>query len=606
MTGANTTRLHISPLTPELLQSILPPSAREAATDISFHEVQTFPENSYGFVNLPKMEAEKITKKLNGSILKGKKLKIQEARPSKRPLPDNGTPSESTESKPEKASKKRKSTDNVVDGYELPPERHVKRGWTEPASQNKRSRKSDKKEEKRKSQRSKYTEKSECLFRASVPPNRADSVTEKKKYSEKEKKKKNKKDGDVVVHEFENSTTIPSFLRTGENPPEEALASEFVEGKGWVDRVGKIKEPPPPEKPATTEKAKAKQALKDSQKAKEDKGSSEGVTEKGVAHPSATKELDSDETSSSGSSLDSSSDDDLASSTSGSSSDGEDDSASSSASDGDKDTEKPKKSKTEKHTPQTSTANDSSTSSSDEDDKNSKNPKPQDRTAKPTASTTTIEPSSVATPKQTTTANQTTTLESPSTIEIHPLEALFKRRDSNTSKPPLEIKTQFSFFGAGDDDIEEEDEPLTGHVHNNTEPLTPFTKQDYQSRVVRSAAPTPDTALPRKTKFWENDRNGEDDRMDVDENDDYHYGDEDEDEDGGWGMSTTTPSKRAASAGDGKSKKEVKEGVTGESDFAKWFWENRGDNNRAWKRRRREAAKEKRQRENRSKGIRGK
>ena len=36
-----------------------------------------------------------------------------------------------------------------------------------------------------------------------------------------------------------------------------------------------------------------------------------------------------------------------------------------------------------------------------------------------------------------------------------------------------------------------------------------------------------------------------------------------------------------------------------ESDFAKFFWEQRGENNRTWKRRAREAKKEKRQRENR-------
>lgn len=43
--------------------------------------------------------------------------------------------------------------------------------------------------------------------------------------------------------------------------------------------------------------------------------------------------------------------------------------------------------------------------------------------------------------------------------------------------------------------------------------------------------------------------------------------------------------------------------IVNESEFAKWFWENRGDNNRAWKRRRREAVKEKRQRENRQRGL---
>src|SRR5436190_20310329 len=81
------TRLHISPLDPSLLETILPPPVRLLATDISLHRIQTFPENSYGFVSLPAMEAEKLMKKLNGSILKGKKIKVQEARPGKKQLP---------------------------------------------------------------------------------------------------------------------------------------------------------------------------------------------------------------------------------------------------------------------------------------------------------------------------------------------------------------------------------------------------------------------------------------------------------------------------------------------------------------------------------------
>jgi hypothetical protein len=51
---------------------------------------------------------------------------------------------------------------------------------------------------------------------------------------------------------------------------------------------------------------------------------------------------------------------------------------------------------------------------------------------------------------------------------------------------------------------------------------------------------------------------------------------------------------------------ETKAGLKEDSEFTKWFWENRGDNNRAWKKRRRDAAKEQRQRENRRKGMKGK
>jgi len=55
-----------------------------------------------------------------------------------------------------------------------------------------------------------------------------------------------------------------------------------------------------------------------------------------------------------------------------------------------------------------------------------------------------------------------------------------------------------------------------------------------------------------------------------------------------------TPSKPASSEEKGRK----------ESDFANFFWENRGDNNRTWKRRAREAKKEKRQRENRQRSRR--
>ncbi|PGH31350.1 hypothetical protein GX50_05889 [[Emmonsia] crescens] len=602
MTSTSTTRLHISPLTPELLHTILRLAAVEAATDISFHSVQTFPENSYGFVNLPKMEAEKVVKKLNGTILKGKKLKIHEARPSKRPPPDSEASltaaSTLPQSKPEKASKKRKSTDNIVDGYELPQERHVKRGWTEPVGHNKRSRKSDKKDEKRKSQRSKYTEKPECLFRASVPPNRADVVKEKKKSSE--KKKKEKKDGEVVVHEFENLTTIPSFLRTGEKPPEEGLTSEYVDDKGWVDRAGNVKE-----KPVVKERTKGKRIPVESKKAGENK---KAVAEKVVPQAPPCGGVDSDETSSSGSSSESSSSEEDSDSNDGGEADDAHSSAASSSGD--------------------DLTSSSSSSGEDEEEKekvqsvNDEQAKQPNNALKPTTQPSIlVTPSKdqtgpTATRKEKSPIQNSNTSQSPAAAtEVHPLEALFKRpakrRGSSNLKLPLEINTQFSFFGGGgggDDDIEEGDADHAGatvenhrtHLSFSTgEPQTPFTKQDLMSRIVRSAAPTPDTAAPRKSRFWADDEetgddHDDDDRMDIDGNDGYDYENGDEAE-----VGSATPSKLAGTAETATAGEEA-------SEFSKWFWENRGDNNRAWKRRRREAAKEKRQRENRQKGVRGK
>lgn len=155
------------------------------------------------------------------------------------------------------------------------------------------------------------------------------------------------------------------------------------------------------------------------------------------------------------------------------------------------------------------------------------------------------------------------------TPDIHPLEALFKRpkvaASSTPQKPALEVSTSFSFF-----DQDAEDRIST----SNIVPHTPFTQQDIRERRQRSAAPTPDTAAPGKT-----------------------FGD-------AW-------SARSDSAGDEESGKELKSGSAiektdesvPESDFSKWFWEHRGETNRAWKRRRREAAKEKRKKDKNSERI---
>jgi len=128
------------------------------------------------------------------------------------------------------------------------------------------------------------------------------------------------------------------------------------------------------------------------------------------------------------------------------------------------------------------------------------------------------------------------------------------------------------------------------HTESNSrpfEPMTPFTKRDLQSRGLRSAAPTPDTAMPTRATFWNDTSDKEmEDGDDALENPDSQI--------------PYTPSRVTSVPGSQQAKKAE------ESDFAKWFWENRGENNRAWKRRRRDAAKEKRQRENRRKGMKGK
>jgi hypothetical protein len=157
---------------------------------------------------------------------------------------------------------------------------------------------------------------------------------------------------------------------------------------------------------------------------------------------------------------------------------------------------------------------------------------------------------------------------------VHPLEAIFKRPSKAASvdiaKPSLEVQTSFSFF---------EPEPEPGAAM----PVTPFNSQELRSRELRSAAPTPDTVAPSRFNSW--DSHGVND-----------VESEDEEEEAAAAAAATvirpgagTPSKAASLGEKGRA----------ESDFAKFFWENRGENNRTWKRRAREAKKEKRQRENR-------
>lgn len=511
-----TKRLHITPFTPDLLPSVLAASVRPLATEISFHCIPTYPENNYGYVTLPTMEADKVKKKLNGSILKGRKFHVDEARPQKRPRDETGITSPAPDCKhtSDPNQKKRKSKDNVLDGYELPAGRKVKRGWTESTQHKSERRKDEKKkgkEQKSKSQaKSKYTENPECLFRTNMPPNRH-SHTEKKP----EKSSKIKKSSqESIVHEFAKTVTHPSFLRsTGDEGPPTSI---FVEGKGWVDESGNVKEQAsdrirkPEFKPGQVVGAK--------QKGRSGKASSASMETRPKKAPTidVAAEESEDWTSSSGS---------------------------------------------------TSSGDESMSSHSSDSESSSSDEAPDTQTSPETTAKICNGGHSGSDTKGDDSQPADATEKSP-IQEVHPLEALFKRPAPDTAEPTAqpESNTQFSFFGQDDIESDETEEP--------TAPQTPFTKNDLQSRGLRSAAPTPDTALFNRTVNWNRDQV---DPMDAD---DEPY--------------TTTPVPKTSA------------GSKEESDFTKWFWENRGDNNRAWKKRRRDATKEQRQRENRKKGMRGK
>ncbi|KAJ5986863.1 hypothetical protein N7451_011228 [Penicillium sp. IBT 35674x] len=521
-------RLHISPFTPDILPAVLPASVRATATDISYHTISTFPENSYGFVTLPKMDAEKIKKKLNGSILKGKKFKVDTARPSKRPLEKEDAEPEVPKEK--KKSKKSKSKDETLDGFELPSDRKVKRGWTEPKSakdKRKYEKKKSKDDKKEKLQpKSKYTEKAECLFRTKLPPNRTSEAA-----ADDKKAKKKQKGSESVVHEFAKATTYPSFLRSsGDDTPKTAT---FDEEKGWVDTTGNVKEPVsekarkkdyrPGKVPGVKEKKPIRKAPVESPKAK--------------AQDSGSSAESEDWTSSSGSSDE------------GSGSDLDSDSESESESESSSSDNSVSESDAEEAVPNEKSSSLKSTKQNDI-----------------TMTTNETNPESASEPAQETEALP----QEPK--EVHPLEALFKRSAPTESETqaPAPTEAGFSFFG-NNDDIESEDESRGPEPQT---PFTPFAKRDLQDRGMRSAAPTPDTAAASRHMQW-NDEDMEDDDEDI---------------------AIDTPVSKSRTEGSGDKD---------ETEFAKWFWENRGDNNRAWKKRRRDAAKEQRQRENRKKGMKG-
>jgi hypothetical protein len=501
------TRLHITPFNPDLLPVILGPSLLASAANISFNTIQTFPENNYGFLDLPVMDAEKVKKKINGAILKGKKIKVEEARPRKRRRIEDsdektalseGTTEEKKAKKPKKEKKEKKDR-NVIPGHELPTDRRIKRGWTEANKTNPtKTRKGE-----TKVPASKYSDKDELMFRTKLPENRSDGQAQGK-----EKGNTKQRKGGYVVHEFAKSTKQPSFLRQDVGLGIKGNL-EYTEGQGWVNEAGETVEqesdrvlrqretataasrpkPPAPKisQRSPTPSSSASSSLSSS--SEDDDSASQRSREK-VARP--INEGD-DETSSSGSSSESESDG-----------------------------------------PENATENEM-------DD------------------------------------NDTEETGDPVENEVHPLEALFKKPKKPTSqdiaKPSLEVSTSFSFFDPQDEDEIEKEPRIPG---------TPFSSQDIRARGLRSAAPTPDTAYPsRFNSYGSTGLPG--DEVDEDDNNDDKLEKAPSSKKGrdSTNTSSATPSRN-------------------QSEFERKFWENRGENNRAWKQRRRTVLKEKRQRENKA------
>ncbi|GKT49513.1 uncharacterized protein ColSpa_09694 [Colletotrichum spaethianum] len=570
-TSSAYTRLHITPFDQDLLKIVVPPSALPNARNISFHTLETFPEKRYGFVELPEPDAEKLKKKLNGAVLKGVKMRIDKARPVEdyTPVPEGEETGKKRKkkSKDKEERKRQKRDDNVVEGVQLR-DRKVKRGWTVPEEAKIREKKSKKDKEKKekkdktkkREERSKYTEKEECLLKTKLPAKQLPATTEPE--DETERKKRKKKSREVIIHEFEKTTKFPTFLKATKPAPAESLTTEYIEGKGWVDAEGNVIEPPKTRRTATAPVPESK-GPKPSKKAKA---------------PTPPPQ-DEDSTSSSGTSSD--------------------EDTSSDESSGDE--SEPVKATPvgtapvtpAKQTPRPPRKEDDTTSSSgsSSDDSSSDNGSDDDDEemgddAKPTKQAvfgtplSAIKAADASRPRSAgSNVSLTIKIPPPSTpSQVHPLEALYKRPKQGDGENPQTAKEAepFSFFGGGgdNDDLEEEEDVAPA----SQLPMTPFTAQEFEWRNVRSAAPTPDTAHPNHTKpFWAIGAEGDEDEEDEETREE---------------IEATLNAERNAEAESGSA------GPGG--DFQKWFWDNRKNLNQSWMKRRKTAAKERRHRDNKS------
>ncbi|PNS15764.1 hypothetical protein CAC42_4216 [Sphaceloma murrayae] len=511
-----TVRLHISPFSPALLDSIIPRTKQSLVKSVSYHTIQSEPDKGFGYLELPTDEADRLRKKLHGAILRGNKMSIDKARPEKRKVAQKEVEPEE-DSRPSKKSKtgsKSKQSNKEISGVELPTDRKVKRGWTEPDSKASKKSKGSEESKGTRREKSRFTEKEELLFR-----------TGKKEVDKKAKSKDGKKTRtkDQVIHEFEKTTKVPTFLKQ-DLSQSTGRATAFIDGKGWVDEDGKVVEAVRSQRrdvtaklPSTssTEAPLGIQGLPTLPGSTVEKKSS---AKKARAVPGSH----ASSSSSSGSSV-----------SSISSSESESDSESGSESD----TDASASSQNQAPLPAVEQCNPSLTKSASGQDIAASTEMPTP------ALTGSDEDSSMPKP-------------------IHPLEALYKRRPEDLPKP-APINTSFSFFAADEDEM-----PTKADSTNM--PQTPFTQQDLRFRGLRSAAPTPDTAVASR-KFF----------ADVDE-------DEDEDDDE---QDETDPEAAKTT--------ETNTLGNGTSAWRKAFYEKRSDLNQSWKQRRRDSMKQQRQRENR-------
>ncbi|KAK6332129.1 hypothetical protein TWF718_002663 [Orbilia javanica] len=466
-------RLHIAPLTAESAKAIV--AAKHLST-ASFHAIDTFPEKSYGFVTLPRAEAEALRRKYNGTVFRGVKMSVEEARPAKEAVlsPNGNGAGKSKETSPPMKNKKE---DGVLSGFELPEGRQVKRGWTKDATS---------KTGKSKGKPSAGT--SECLFKTVLPPVIASEIKKSDLGEDKSGKKKSKGrtvKNQVVVKEFKNSTKFPSFLKMSSLPTDSAERSaEFVEGVGWVNDSGEVIEGAPAKRRKLSvqeESPKESEGEKDSSSGEDDDSQEEPSRE--------TKAPDSKPlaTSSSTSDTSESEDDSESDSDSGSESEsangrvqtppGKANSNPESMDEASQETSGSSPSKS------TSDQSSSSSSGSESESESESEPKPsevQEPESAPAAEPTAKQPSS----------------------NFANLTSIFKPKLSLDT----EATSQFKFFGADLDESDDQEEKADSEVEDDQHSANRFddsvlyTPITPQAERYRSGAPTPDTAVAPRFK----------------------------------------------------------------------------------------------------------
>ena len=542
-------RLHVTPLNAELLPAVLPQQLLERATDISFHTIQTFPEKSFAYIDLPLAEADKLRKKLNGCLFRGQKMKVEEARPTRSSTrKETSRKDEASPSRSSKRSKKKTKEDgDTVSAIELAKDRKVKRGWTEPESVDASEKRKSKKEKKRKSKESSITGGTECLFKTKLLSAASAGPVAHEKSEKGKKRKRTGHESETIVHEYKNTTRHNENYKTSKKADGVRQATEYVDGKGWVDDEGNVIE-------QSTKRRKSGPRIMDQGSSKTEASTADqpAIVKSNAAEDA--EEDGSDATSSSG--------------TSNSDGEGEEESEQSEGHD-------LSATKVNSHTSAglgISSAEGKEMQSVEVErlsiSRSSGSPIPHVDTHP--ASQSTSHPS----------------------VEVFPPQDLFKRpsiaasQSQTPKKPHLEVSTSFSFFDP-DDHTETQ-----GGSSSMLMPQTPFTQQDIRHRRQRSAAPTPDTAAVGKTfgDVWGGGKVADDDDEEEEEEEDGEGGDEHDKADG----KETSEKLEKSEGGKGEDTKE-------ESEFAKFFWDQRGPNNRAWKRGRREAAKEKRKQERKAK-----